>query len=197
MSGLGGGLRPFIFILISKLVLNFEKMVKRLCNPKTFGRNTDAVFFVVVVLCFSPPPPPPLRQCVCTCARARPVIWWHLQALPMQQCGWHCGSLHHIVYFLSQNVISSLAASLHMGSLHPAVVFITTAVEGIFFSPFIFPVLFYLTALNCCSPSYFDFFFKWSACGLEMQCPVKQPSPRFFFFSFAVLTWKQMGETFF
>ena len=63
----------------------------------------------------------------------RPVIWWHLQALPMQQCGWHCGSLHRIVsfsffFFSQKNVISSLAASLHMGSLHPAVVFIITAV---------------------------------------------------------------------
>lgn len=81
--------------------------------------------------------------CICMCAHSRwcacggwggcmcrPVIWWHLQALPMQQCGCHYGSLHCIVSFIffPRNAISSLAVSLHMGSLHPAVVFIITAV---------------------------------------------------------------------
>lgn len=55
-------------------------------------------------------------------------------------------------FFPSQNVISSLAAFLHMGSLHPAVVvFIITAVFFVLF------FWLYLTALNCCSPGCFIF----------------------------------------
>lgn len=102
---------------------------------------------------------PPL-MCMCwvwVVVCCHPVIWWHLQALPMQQCGWHCCSLHRVanlslffIFFSPPNIISSLAASLHMCSLHPAVVFIITAV-------FLFWL--YLTALNCCSPGCFSFFF--------------------------------------
>lgn len=120
----GLGLHQFIFnFCISKFL---EITVKRLYNPE---RNIWRRYWRLPpwLCCESVCP----RWCACGGRGARMrrhVIWWHLQALPMQQCGWHCGSLHHIVsffcFFCLENVISSLAASLHMGSLHPAVVFI-------------------------------------------------------------------------
>lgn len=64
-----------------------------------------------------------------------------------------CTALSHLLFL--QNVISSLAASLHMGSLHPAVVFIITAV----FRFFVLFLWLYLTALNCCSPGCFLSYF--------------------------------------
>lgn len=85
---------------------------------------------------------------------------------------------HRLIFLFS---ISSLAASLHMGSLHPAVVFIITAV----FSVVLFLWL-YLTALNCCSPGCFNYYYfilflkceygveLWEWCQLLIDA-VKQP----------------------
>lgn len=133
----------------------------------------------------------------------RPVIWWHLQALPMQQCGWHCSSLHHIVSFLCVYFFTGSASAYGLPSscccFHH---------YCCFFFPLFF-VLFlwlYLTALNCCSPGcfFFSFYFlksvRWS-CWNDVKMLTMlwsnhpdntPPSP-----SFAVLTWKQRGEIFF
>lgn len=81
--------------------------------------------------------------------------------------------------FSSLNVIPPL----HMGSLHPAVVFIITAV---FFICFVLFLWLYLTALNCCSPGCFSnvLFLKCErggrSCGSDVnrsrRCEVSAPT---------------------
>lgn len=145
--GLGWGyvsLKNIIFVLSLKK----KKMVSVYTIPGTFGRDPDAPRFLLSQIC------------VFAC----PVIWWHLQALPTQQCGWHCSSLHHVVSFWSWNVISSLAAPLHMGSPPPSCCCFDRCCC---FSLFIFwNVLFWLclTALNCCTPGSFFFNLYFFVC---------------------------------
>ena len=193
-------------------------MVKRLYNPKTFDywKKVIAPHF------------PPLRYvfvCRYVCVHApvdvlvlvgvvgvvggfmcRPVIWWHLQALPMQQCGWHCGSLRRIVsfsFFSRKNVISSPAASLHMGSLHPAVVFIITAVLLFLFFLFFLFFWLYLTALNCCSPDCFIIFIFWSVSvgwsdvNRSRRCEVTTVTRHLHLFLLCLLENKRGGGVFF
>ncbi|MEQ2243722.1 hypothetical protein ILYODFUR_009747 [Ilyodon furcidens] len=118
-------------------------MVKRLYNPKTiWQRWRRANISSSSLRC--------MRVCVCVRARvssapagfANATVWVTLQQF----------APHLLIFFGggSLNVISSVAASLHMGSFHPAVVFITAAAFL-----FVLNVLFLwlcLTTLNCCSP---------------------------------------------
>lgn len=128
----------------------------------------------------------------------RPVIWWRLQALPMQQCGWHCGSLHCIVSFLfSRNVFFFLHWQCFCIWAHSILLLLSSLL--LFFSVILFLWL-YLTALNCCSPAGFFLYIYfgvqlWEWCQLLTPLWINHPDDTSPFF--AVLTWKHWGGIFF
>lgn len=92
----------------------------------------------------------------------RPVIWWHLRALPTHQFGGHYGSLRCVVIF---SFSQKKAASLYTGCFPSSLLFS-------FF--WFFSVLFlwlYLTALNCCSPGCF-YYYYYFVLFLKCECGV-------------------------
>lgn len=130
---------------------NFRIPVKRLYNPKTFDietpKNERSTFLLTLCVC--------VCVCVNVCAHAPidvHVVGGVVACAALSSGGTYrlcqcnsvgdtaavCTASSHFLFL--ENVISSLAASLHMGSLHPAVVFIITAVFVFFCFVFFAPL---------------------------------------------------------